>query len=211
MSETPYIGFSNETLDKLPSVKAGDRIECTQCGQEHALIPPDDWEKGDKESIILFYCCNGNSFLGAVNGKLTSQTFLILFRKKIMQTIRLHLDHFNFFCPVTGEHILGSDEFKVSPATEFVFSLNDSMFEHAESKYEKIWDDLQEKENQLFEDDSDEDFDCWEEFKKTIKDNSIIVFEITTSGMACGPVSSTVCIGINMNYIPEEQLSLSKG
>ena len=36
------------------------------------------------------------------------------------------------------------------------------------------------------------------------KIKNLIVFSITTRGMACGPVSSTVHVGIDMNYCTDE-------
>ncbi len=64
MEETPYIGFSNETLNQLPDVAAGDMVDCPHCGAQHAL-------EGEK---LLFYTCEEGAlapmYLGAVNGKL---------------------------------------------------------------------------------------------------------------------------------------------
>ena len=45
-----------------------------------------------------------------------------------------------------------------------------------------------------------------ERFLAAIKDKpNLVVFTITTSGIACGPVSSTVHICINMDYCKEEE------
>lgn len=70
MSDTPYIGFSGETLDKLPPVLVGDKIECVKCGGEHELLPPDNWKEGDEQPILLFYRCSGKSYIAAIAGKL---------------------------------------------------------------------------------------------------------------------------------------------
>ena len=48
-------------------------------------------------------------------------------------------------------------------------------------------------------------WDRFERFSEAIKDSHIVCFSITTYGMACGQVSSTVYIGINMNHCLEEE------
>ena len=56
-----------------------------------------------------------------------------------------------------------------------------------------------EKENE------EEEFFHFETFMKAIKKiKNLIVFSITTRGMACGPASSTVHVGIDMNYCTDE-------
>jgi len=69
MDGTPFIGFSNETLRKQPKVRAGDIVECPQCGGEHALRACDDGNE-----ILLFYECGENLYLGAIAGRLTIGT-----------------------------------------------------------------------------------------------------------------------------------------
>lgn len=70
MSDVPFIGFGNETLDKLPPVSVGDKIECVKCGGEHELLPTDDWKPGDGEPILLYYKCGDKAFIAALAGKL---------------------------------------------------------------------------------------------------------------------------------------------
>ena len=116
-----------------------------------------------------------------------------------MQHIDIELDEFEqFYCPVTGQKIFSfGDGIKPSPATAFVYLEGMGMegFEFLAEKYQKIeLDDL-----------DDEDTDVFEEFLKIVKDEyDLIVFSVTTSGMACGPVSSTLRIGVNMEH--QEQL-----
>jgi hypothetical protein len=61
---TPYIGFGNDTLNKLPEVKIGDSFQCPDCNQIH-------WLRGDDNggNILLFYRCGEGIRLGAVNGR----------------------------------------------------------------------------------------------------------------------------------------------
>ncbi len=62
---TPYIGFGNDTLARLPRVKAGDSIACPNCGARHVLEAADDGSE-----LMLFYRCGTSSYLGAVQGRL---------------------------------------------------------------------------------------------------------------------------------------------
>ena len=49
--------------------------------------------------------------------------------------------------------------------------------------------------------DADELFDT---FLQAVNRKSLVCFIITTWGMACGPVASTIRIGIDMNLVPDE-------
>ena len=68
MSDTPYIGFSNETLSKLPKAKKGDMVFCTNCGEQHPLECGKDSE-GNENDSLMFYTCGDKSYLGAVDGR----------------------------------------------------------------------------------------------------------------------------------------------
>lgn len=65
MGEIPYIGYGNDTLEKLPSVFPGYKFKCPRCGEEHELEAADDGR-----FLIGFYRCGGQAYLGAVNGRL---------------------------------------------------------------------------------------------------------------------------------------------
>jgi len=66
---TPYIGFGNDTLAKLPPAKEGDEIDCPNCGGRHALEC--GTTSGKKINLLMFYKCGEATYLGAVAGKLT--------------------------------------------------------------------------------------------------------------------------------------------
>jgi hypothetical protein len=53
----------------------------------------------------------------------------------------------------------------------------------------------------------DDDFatDFFEKFAEKLEGGAVVCFEITTFGMACGPVSFTVRIAINMNYCDDAE------
>lgn len=56
----PYIGYSNENLDKQPKIKAGDSITHEECGKEHKLVSVGE---------MLAYLCHGQAHLAAVKGR----------------------------------------------------------------------------------------------------------------------------------------------
>lgn len=117
-----------------------------------------------------------------------------------MQNVQLQLDHSSFYCPVTGQLISSDEVFQASPATVFTYIDEAGEFEQIVPELHEIWERVEAEA-------SDDDFaeDLFEKFAKEIDDDAIVCFAITTFGMACGPVSSTVRIAINMNYIDESQ------
>ena len=62
---TPYVGFTNRTLQTQPLVKAGDLITCPRCHGRHALQADDNGGE-----VLLFYRCGDCSMLGAVKHRL---------------------------------------------------------------------------------------------------------------------------------------------
>lgn len=63
---TPYVGFSNATLGKLPPLEAGDEIGCPACGEAHEAFAP---RADDGSAPLLFYRCGEETFLAGVGGK----------------------------------------------------------------------------------------------------------------------------------------------
>lgn len=118
-----------------------------------------------------------------------------------MHLVELDLNHDNLYCPVTGHHILSSEHFSQSPATVFVFPVEGDDFEVLSDEF-KLIDENTNPDG--WEDDMDDDEDYpnrLERFLQAIKDiPNLLVFCITTYGMACGPTSATVYVGIDMNY-----------
>jgi hypothetical protein len=64
--DVPYVGFTNDTLAKLPEVKPGDAIECPHCGERHPLENP---APDTAEPLIMFYHCQGKPYVGAVQNR----------------------------------------------------------------------------------------------------------------------------------------------
>ena len=113
-----------------------------------------------------------------------------------MQIVRLDLDHNNFFCPATGKPIFDEGGV-VSPAVDFVYIYEVGEIDYASAPAQAAWDGIEENEE-------DPDFDLFERFVETYDARNLVCFEITTHGFACGPVSSTVAVGIDMNYDIED-------
>ncbi len=67
---TPYIGFGNDTLGKLPRVTVGQKIVCPRCGLLHELEAGKN-DRGEPVDTLLFYRCGEKAYLGAVAGRLT--------------------------------------------------------------------------------------------------------------------------------------------
>lgn len=67
---TPYIGFSNDALSKLPKVSKGQLIKCDKCKKCHRLEC--GTSDGKESDTIMFYKCGEDSYLGAVAGRLVA-------------------------------------------------------------------------------------------------------------------------------------------
>jgi len=117
-----------------------------------------------------------------------------------MQIVSLDLNHFDFFCPVTGTRILGAGEGFI-PSAAAKGSWYSEIIEEPEicdSKLRSLWDSYVEKQDQ------DDEFYDANEFFTAINEPTWVAFEITTSGMACGPVSSTAWVVIDMDAAEAE-------
>jgi hypothetical protein len=112
----------------------------------------------------------------------------------------LDLDHFNFFCPATGVQILG-DELCDDSVPSLMGYWVDLSFEDPVLKNPDLhaaWESF----SSAYAEENEEDSPGHEDltaFLKVYDAPNWAVFEITTSGMACGPVSSTVWLVIDLN------------
>ena len=118
-----------------------------------------------------------------------------------MQHIRIEPIHYNFFCPVTGARITDSEQFIPSPAHLFCY-IDEGVFEHVREDFipyiEKVGIDAS---SGVIE----ADWDTFEAVIQQLNDDGLVLFEITYSGMACGPVSMTAYHCIDMNYVEGEE------
>jgi hypothetical protein len=106
-------------------------------------------------------------------------------------------DSFDFFCPMTGEQILGPDFFHPSAATVFTFSPEASDFESIAEPFKTIWDEIE----SLY---GEDEFgtDLWDRFCERLAKEfpNVLVFGFTTHGIACGPVSNTIFVAIDFAF-----------
>ena len=110
-----------------------------------------------------------------------------------MQEVELILYHLNFYCPVTGQQIVDSEFHEPSPATVFTYLDELGEFQDIDPEFRDVFDSIEKK-----------DGDCadniFAKLKERITNEAIVCFTITFRGMACGPVATTVRIGIDMNH-----------
>ena len=113
-----------------------------------------------------------------------------------MQKINLELNHNNFFCPVTGTQIMSDENFIASQALKFCYI--DNLFIFISDDLKPIFTSLNINVNV---DPLYVDFDMFESIEDKLKSNEFILFKITNSGIACGPISTTTYYCIDMNFI----------
>ena len=123
-----------------------------------------------------------------------------------MQIVELELNHFNFYCPATGEFILMEDE----PCNEDAASLMgywvDEVINEPFLKDEQLKKDFEAFIN--YHEEEDEDFSLGfeelEQFLTEFEAPNWVVYKITTCGIGCGgPICSTVYFVIDMNTVAE--------
>ena len=120
-----------------------------------------------------------------------------------MQTVELCLDHPFLFCPVTGMPIVDDEDVYSSPALAFIYLTEIEDFQYVHPELEKIYQQCEEEANDQDEESEVYAFDLFLEKIKDLENH--VMFTITTSGMACGPVSSTIHYCFDMNYMHEEE------
>ena len=111
-----------------------------------------------------------------------------------MQIVELALEHPNFFCPITGKRITGDEEYNRSPAQIglFISEVPDDP-EIYDPSLQSQWDAY------LAKVEASDDFLSIADFLRGINNSGWVAFAITTSGIACGPVSSTAWYVFNVN------------
>ena len=61
------LSVSNEELKNMQNVKSGDVFLCPRCKKLHEMKPA--IKDGKPDESLLWFSCEGSTFLGAVNGK----------------------------------------------------------------------------------------------------------------------------------------------
>jgi hypothetical protein len=132
-----------------------------------------------------------------------------------MQIVPLELGHNLFFCPVTGEQLLSSDDYHCSAATLFHFiDMEGGHLVDPKPEIELLYNEALEDINNGVYDAYDFRYDYSDEakafeilvYEKLKQENNYVLFEICTTGFACGPISNTIYIGIDMNYKSAESI-----
>jgi hypothetical protein len=116
-----------------------------------------------------------------------------------MQIIELELTHFNFFCPATGERILSSEECNDDAKSLMGYWLDEFLFEPyiKDKDLLKAWQKEVKRLDKL-----DASQSIWDEFESFLRNYNVhnwVVFKLTASGIACGPVSNTVWKVLNLD------------
>ena len=70
MSDFPFVSFGNDELENCITVEDGQQIPCPHCIGAHKLKSATDTETGKKTNLLMFFDCNGKTYLGAVNGRM---------------------------------------------------------------------------------------------------------------------------------------------
>lgn len=132
-----------------------------------------------------------------------------------MQIVPLELSHNTFFCPVTGVQLLSPDDYHCSAATLFHFiDMEGGHLVDPTPEIELLYNEAFEDINKGLYENYDFRFNYSDEakafeilvYEKLKQENNYVLFEICTTGFACGPISSTVYIGIDMNYQSAESI-----
>ncbi len=119
-----------------------------------------------------------------------------------MQLLNLELDHFNLYCPSTGEYILLEDEGVNEEALSLkAYWVDEVMGEPfiKDGDLQKAWDAF--VENYEKENDDFPDYTEIETFLVNYPEPNWVIYKITTHGMACGPICSTAWNVVDMNVV----------
>lgn len=104
---------------------------------------------------------------------------------------------FRFHCPVTGELVAGPEHYGPSPATAFLLGPEADEFDHLAPQLEPIWEEVR----AAHDEDERSPWRLFDEFCRRLEGHdNLVLFSLTSSGIACGPVSSTVHVCIDFSH-----------
>lgn len=112
-----------------------------------------------------------------------------------MQTIDIALDDANLFCPATGRQILSEEKCEASPATLFVYVEEENVFEFVRDDLKAVAKEVEETSWLDLEDGRPID-----RLLGAIDSPAAVDFVVTLTDMACGPVRTTIHVGIDMAH-----------
>jgi hypothetical protein len=61
--DLPFFAVSNDELEKLPVLSAGQLIDCDRCGKQHKV------RDGDPPGVLQAIRCNGQTYLVGIKGR----------------------------------------------------------------------------------------------------------------------------------------------
>ncbi len=112
-----------------------------------------------------------------------------------MQIVELTLDHFNFYCPVTGKQVLGKNDIQPSAAQLFCYFNELSEFIFANELVQSIYEDCDKEAGQ--DDDAEDIFD---NVISKLDNENYVMFKIINSGIESGIRTDIVYLAFDMNY-----------
>jgi hypothetical protein len=117
-----------------------------------------------------------------------------------MNYCSFHLNHFNLFCPATGELICGPEEMNEKAKSLRGFWVSEVLDEPviSDANLKQAWHDaVKEAEGA--------DSLILEKFLREYVAPNWCAFEVTTSGIACGPVSTTAWFVLDLDIQEADQ------
>lgn len=119
-----------------------------------------------------------------------------------MQVVELEVDvDHRFYCPVTEQLILAPEEYSPSPATAFCLPPEAEDFDAMLPGLRKVW----ERVRLASGEETAAPWQLFDEFRKELEHHSnLVLFSLTTHGMACGPVCDMVHLCIDFAYGAED-------
>lgn len=98
-----------------------------------------------------------------------------------------------FYCPVCGTAAVTEDGPNDEWCSHIKFLYVEGEFSFNDKGYENLLTD------EDFEESEDDDIDIVERLMQKVNSDSALALNLTTTGMACGPVSMTVTFGVEFN------------
>lgn len=71
-----YFAIGNDELQKMPPLKIGEAILCPHCGEAHIVCGGTNTRTGKEDDTLLFYTCDGVSYLAGVKGTNVMSRFM---------------------------------------------------------------------------------------------------------------------------------------
>ena len=116
-----------------------------------------------------------------------------------MQLLKLEIDYFNLHCPATGEAILTEYDVNENAQSFMGYWINEMITEPCvkNKSLQIAWDNFIKE--YITKNNDYPNFEEVEHFLVNYPEPNWVIYKITTRGMACGPIWSTVWHVLDMN------------